>query len=66
MFIAETRMFGFQNVFAHVEKPFKSSARGQRSIVLDEQFFSAASAKEFSSIFFAGTYDRNPSILIII
>ena len=66
MFIAETRTSGFQNVFAHAEKPFNCSARGQTSIVLDEQFFSAASAKELSSIFFAGTYDRNPSILLII
>ena len=43
------------------EKPFNCSARGQRSIVLDEQF-SAAPTKELSSIFFAGTADRNPSI----
>ena len=39
---------------------------GKEVIVLDEQFFSAASAKELSSIFFDGTNDRNPSILIII
>ena len=66
MFIAETRTFWFQNVFAHSEKPLNCSARVQKSIVLDEQFFSAASAKELSFIFFAGTDDRNPSILIII
>ena len=36
MFIAETRTFGLQNVFAHAEKPFNRSDRGQRSIVLDE------------------------------
>ena len=67
MFIAETRKFGFQNVFAHAEKQFNCSAREQRSIiVLDEQLFSAASAKKLSSIFFSGTDDRNPSILIVI
>ena len=67
MFITNTRTFGFQNVFAHAKTPFNCNARGQRSIVLDEQFFfSTASAKELSSIFFAGTDDRNPSILSII
>ena len=45
-----------------VEKPFSCSARGKRSIVVDEKFFSAASAKELLSIFLAGTADRNPSI----
>ena len=34
----------------------------KKSIVLNEQFFSAASAKELSSIFFAGTADKNHSI----
>ena len=39
MFIAETRTFGFQNVFAHAEKSFNWSARGQRGMVLVEQLF---------------------------
>ena len=64
MFIAETRTFKLQNAFAHAEKPFNCSARGQRSFVLDEQFLKRCICKGIiSSIYFAGTADRNPSIL---
>ena len=58
MFIAETRTFGFQNVFAHAEKSFNCSAQGQRrrsvSLVLYQQ--------RNYIILFSGTADKNPSI----
>ena len=44
------------------EKPFNCSARGQKVLYWTNSFFSAASAKELSSTFFAGTADRNLSI----
>ena len=43
------------------EKPFNSSAQGKEVLYWTNSFFSAAPAKELSSIFFADTADRNPS-----
>ena len=39
---------------------------GKEVLYWTNNFFSAASAKELSAIFFADTDDRNPSIFIII
>ena len=67
MFIAETRTFGFQNVFVQAESLSTAALKGKEDVVYwTNSFFSAASAKELLFIFFAGTDDRNRSILIII
>ena len=43
-----------------------AALEGKEVLYRTSSFLSATSAKELSSIFFAGTDDRNPSILIII
>ena len=39
-----------------------AALEGKKVLYWTSSFFSAASVKELSSIFFAGTADRNPSI----